>query len=135
MKQKFLFLCSNNSTRSQIAKGFLITLFSNKCQDYSASIKKNSLNPYIIEVMREIGIDTPKQYTKTINEFKDMQFDYIVTLCSNAGEARPFFPEKKVLHKNFEGLTVVDKDIEEILEFFCKVRDEIKKMDHKNLLR
>jgi len=127
MKQKVLFLCSNNSARSQIAEGLLRTFNTDKYEVYSAGIKKTNVNSYAIEVMREIGIDISKQYSKTITEFKDIQFDYVITLCDNAQKTCPFFPGKKVLHKSFEDPTIVNGDIEEILEVFRKVRDEIKK--------
>ena len=64
MKKKILFLCTNNSARSQIAEGLLNTMYNEKYQAYSAGIKATNVNPYAIEVMKEIGIDLSKQYSK-----------------------------------------------------------------------
>ncbi len=126
MKQKVLFLCTHNSARSQIAEGLLRTLYGNNYDAYSAGLEPTTLNPYAMEVMKEIGIDLSKQYSKSINDFKEIKFDFVVTVCDNAREACPFFPGKKVIHKSFDDPVKFKGDIEEILEVFRSIRDEIK---------
>ena len=125
-KKSVLFICALNSCRSQIAEGFLNTLFKDKYQAFSAGIEKTSVNPYAIEVMKEIGIDLSKHYSKTIEIFKDKNFDFVVTVCDNARESYPFFPGKKVIHKSFDDPVSFKGNVEDTLIKFRKTRDEIK---------
>ena len=125
-KKNVLFICSHNSCRSQIAEGFLNTLYKDKYQAFSAGIEKTSVNPYAIEVMKEIGIDLSKHYSKTIEIFKDKNFDLVVTVCDNARESCPFFPGKKVIHKSFDDPASFKGDVKDTLIKFRKTRDEIK---------
>jgi len=126
MKQKVLFLCTHNSARSQMAEGFLRIFYDSKYEVYSAGIKPSSVNPYAVEVMKEIGIDISTNRSKSIEEFCNMKFDYVVIVCDNAKETCPFFPGKKILHKNFNNPAKFEGNIEETLAVFQKVRDEIK---------
>lgn len=125
-KKKVLFLCTNNSCRSQIAEGLLNTIYGSKYQAYSAGIEPTEVNSYAIEIMKEIGIDLSKHYSKSIEDFRGQEFDFVVTVCDIAKEGCPFYPGKMVLHKNFENPPDFDGSIEEILDRFRKVRDEIK---------
>jgi len=126
MKQKVLFLCIHNSARSQIAEGFLKSFYRDKYESYSAGLNPTLLNPYAVEVMKETGIDISNQYSKSINEFKNMKFDNVVTVCGNAKEKSPFFPSIKLLHKDFINPTNIKGSVDEILGLFRNVRDEIK---------
>ncbi len=125
-KQTVLFLCTHNSARSQMAEGLLNTFFKSKYHAFSAGITPKEVNPYAIEVMKEIGIDISDNRSKSIEEFRDMTFDFVVTVCNNAKESCPFFPGKKILHKSFENPSIFNGEIEETLAIFRKVRDEIK---------
>lgn len=125
-KKNVLFICKYNSCRSQIAEGFLNTLFKDKYQAFSAGIIKTNVNPYAIEVMKELGIDLSKHYSKKIEDFKEKNFDFVVTVCDKANESCPLFPGKKVVHKNFEDPASFKGNIEDTLIEFRRVRDEIK---------
>ena len=127
MKQKVLFICTHNSARSQIAEGFLKAFFKDKYESFSAGVQPTSVNPYAVEVMKEIGLDISDQYSKSIEEFQDTKFDYVVTVCDNAKEKCPFYTGKKMIHKNFEDPSQLDVDIKDILYEFRKLRDEIKR--------
>ncbi len=126
MKQKVLFICTNNSARSQIAEGFLNTLFNNNFEAYSAGLKQSSVNPYAVLVMKKVGIDISKQRSKTIEEFKNYKFDIVITVCDNAKETCHFFPSKKVIHKSFKDPAKYEGCIGEKIINFKKTRDEIK---------
>lgn len=126
MKKKVLFICTYNSVRSQMAEGLMKTLFHDTFEVFSAGIIPTGVNPYAIEVMKEIGIDISNNRSKSIEEFKDANFDYVVTVCDNAKEACPFFPGKKILHQSFKDPSKFEGSIEETLEKFRKTRDEIK---------
>lgn len=124
-----LFLCTGNSCRSQMAEGWGKTLKGSKYNFYSAGIKKHGLNPIAVEVMQEIGIDISRNESNLIEELAVKEFDYIVTVCSDAHETCPFVENSKIIHKGFDdppSLTREIKDKEEILKVYRRVRDEIK---------
>jgi arsenate reductase len=97
---------------------------------YSAGIAPKGIDPRAEKVMSEAGIDISGQDSKDIDSLGDMEFDYVVTLCDNANEACPFFPARtRVLHRGFHDPPELAKGIqdkEEALEYYRKVRDEIK---------
>jgi len=78
--------------------------------------------------MSEIGIDISTHRSKSIEEFRGMKFDYVLTVCDNAEKTCPFFPGGKTyLHKGFNDPSKIKGDENEILAGFRKVRNEIKK--------
>ena len=109
-----------------MAEGFLKTFYRDKYESYSAGLQPTKLNPYAVVVMKEIGIDISDQHSKSIEEFKDMKFDIVVTVCDNAKEKCPFFPGKKILHKGFKDPAKTKGAIQDILKVFRKIRDQIK---------
>lgn len=125
-KKKVLFICTHNSARSQMAEGILRSLYPERYEAYSAGTEPTELNPYTIEVMREMGIDISRQRSKSINEFSNKRFDYVITVCGQAKESCPFFPEREVIHQGFLDPSQLKGTEEKILEGFRKVRDEIK---------
>jgi arsenate reductase len=125
-KEKVLFICTSNSARSQIAEGLLRSFFGDKYEVYSAGINPTTINPYAIEVMKEIGIDISSQRSKNIEEFRNQKFDYVVTVCDNSNEVCPFFPGKNIIHKGFYDPSEVKGNIAEKLNTFRNVRDQIK---------
>ncbi|KYK20910.1 ArsC family transcriptional regulator [Thermoplasmatales archaeon SG8-52-4] len=126
VKKKVLFLCTHNSCRSQIAEGLLNAIYGSRYKAYSAGIKPTNVNSFVIEVMEEIGIDLSKHYSKSIEDFHGEEFDLVVTVCDNAKEICPFYPGKKIIHKNFKDPAELNGSVKEILDRFRKVRDEIK---------
>ena len=129
-KIKILFLCTGNSCRSQMAEGWTRALKSDKIEVFSAGIETHGLNPNAVEVMKEAGVDISDHKSQNINEFKDYDFDYVITVCGHAHETCPFFPgNSKVIHKGFDDppkLALGAKTEEEKLVFYRRVRDEIK---------
>lgn len=127
MKKKVLFICTHNSNRSQIAEALLNKLYPEKYEVYSAGTQPSKVNDYAIRVLKEIGVDISKNRSKHIEEFKDMFFDYVVTVCDSAKETCPFFPNaREYIHKSFyDPSTYIGTD-EEKLEKFRILREEIK---------
>jgi len=101
-------------------------LYGDHYESYSAGLEVTEVNPYAIKVMGELGIDISSQRSKSIEEFRGMVFDYVVTVCDSAREKCPFFPGKKVIHKSFEDPAGFTGEEDEVLEVFRRVRDEIK---------
>jgi len=126
-KRKVLFVCFHNSARSQIAEGLLRALRGDKYEVYSGGVEPSYVNPHAIQVMTELGIDISKHRSKSIEEFKGISFDYVVTVCDHAKESCPFFPgEGKRIHKNFQDPSRLVGAESEILTGFREVRDQIK---------
>jgi arsenate reductase len=109
-----------------MAEGLLRTLYSDRYESYSAGTIASVINLFAIKVMSEIGIDISKHRSKSIEEFRGMKFDYVVTVCDHARETCPFFPGGgKVTHKSFEDPS--GKTPEETEASFRRIRDEIKR--------
>jgi len=126
-KKQVLFVCTHNSARSQMAEGLLNSLYENKYEAYSAGTEPTIVNPYAVQVMSEIGIDISKYQSKSINEFIEQKFDYVITVCDHAKESCPFFPGGlKHLHQSFEDPVSFKGNEADTLSTFRRIRDEIK---------
>ncbi len=124
---KILFLCTGNSARSQMAEGWARYLKGNIVEPYSAGIEAHGVNPYAIAVMKEVGVDISGQRSKLVAEVTDIEFDYVVTLCSHADENCPLFPGKvKVVHVGFDDPARATGSEGEVMATFRRVRDEIR---------
>lgn len=110
-----------------MAEAFLNVLCGDKYKAESAGVTPTHVNPYVAEVMAEIGIDLSKHRSKSIMEFKGKTFDYVVTVCDSAREVCPFFPGEKLMHESFPDPSAFKGLEEEILPKVRDVRDEIRK--------
>jgi len=117
-KKTVLFLCTHNAARSQMAEGLLRRLYGDRYDVYSAGVQPTQVDSDAIAVMKEIGIDISRHRSKSIDEFQDAAFDYIVTVCDHAKQTCPFFPGKILIHRSFNGPTSHQE--------FQKIRDEMK---------
>lgn len=128
MKPKILVLCTGNSCRSQIAEGYLRHFVNGKADVYSAGIETHGVNPRAIATMKEDGLDISSHTSNNVNEYTNLEFDYVITVCDNAKENCPYFPAKvKVLHHNFPDPAKATGTEEEIRQAFRSVREMIKK--------
>jgi len=126
-KKKILVLCTGNSCRSQIAEGYLRHFADNKADVYSAGVEPHGVNPKAIATMQEDGIDISTHASNNIDEYYDIDFDFVITVCDNAKERCPFFPTKaKKFHQNFPDPAKATGTDEEIREQFRQVRQQIK---------
>ena len=126
-KKRVLVLCTGNSCRSQMAEGFLRNMAGDRFEVYSAGVKPTVVNPLAIKVMAEIGIDISKHRSKSVMEFIDRSFDYVITVCGNAQKTCPVFPgEHEKIHWDMEDPAAAQGGEEDKLKVFRKVRDEIK---------
>ncbi len=129
-KLKVLFLCTGNSCRSQMAEGWARHLKADVIEPYSAGIEKHGLNPNAVKVMAEAGVDISNHHSKTLDELKDVNFDYVVTVCGHAHETCPMFPgNAKVVHVGFDDppkLAAQESDPDKALDHYRRVRDEIR---------
>jgi arsenate reductase len=125
--KKILVLCTGNSCRSQIAEGYLRHFAEGKAEIYSAGVETHGVNPNAVTTMKEDGIDISGHTSNNIAEYKDIDFDYIVTVCDNAKERCPFFPTTaRKFHQNFPDPAKATGSEQEIRQQFSQVRDLIK---------
>lgn len=125
--KKILVLCTGNSCRSQIADGYLRHYTGGKAEVYSAGVETHGVNPKAIETMKEDSIDISGHTSNNIEEYRSIDFDFIITVCDNAKERCPFFPSKaKRFHYNFPDPAKATGTAEEISEQFRQVRQQIK---------
>jgi len=125
--KKILVLCTGNSCRSQIAEGYLRLFSAGHALVWSAGVETHGVNPKAIAIMKDDGIDITDQTSNNINEYQDIEFDYVITVCDNARERCPFFPSKaEKFHYNFPDPARAEGTEAEVMEQFRKVRDQIK---------
>jgi len=129
-KLNVLFLCTGNSCRSQMAEGWTRKLKGDRIEAYSAGIKTHGLNPFAVQVMAEEGVDISGHESKLLDSLADVDFDAVITVCDNAHESCPIFPDKiQVIHRGFEDpprLAKACRTEEGKLNCYRRIRDEIK---------
>ena len=129
-QQKVLFVCIHNSARSQMAEAFLNKIGGDYFIAESAGLEPGILNPIVIEVMKEIGINISENRTKDVFEFfkESKLFQYVITVCDEASAERcPIFPGPgQKLHWSFTDPSLLSGTHEEKLSFTRIIRDEIK---------
>ena len=96
---KFLFLCTGNSARSIIGEYLLRRLGDSRFQVFSAgAFPTGEVNPLAIQVLKDVyNIDASDARSKSWEEFKDVEFDFVVTVCDNARESCPVWPGQPIV--------------------------------------
>ena len=126
-KMKVLFLCTANAARSQMAAGLVKHDFGYRIETYSAGTNPKDVSRLAIMVLDEINIDISKETSDHLDKYKDMHFDYVITLCDDANEKCPvFFGGVKRLHMGFYDPPHTNDPTEENLEKFREIRDAIR---------
>lgn len=129
-KIKVLFVCVHNSARSQMAEAFLNKLAGDRFEAQSAGLEPGTLNPLVVEVMREIGIDISGNKAKDVfSMFKQgVIFNYVITVCDGANAERcPIFPGiTQRLHWSFPDPSALQGSWEEKLAETRQIRDQIR---------
>ena len=127
--KNILVLCTGNSCRSQMAHGYLFEFLSAKAMIYSAGIETHGVNQNAIESMARDGVDISNYSSNNVNEYQDINFDFVITVCDHARESCPIIPIKTAvqIHKNFKDPSKIinSKNVENDYDI-C--RDEIKKL-------
>ena len=127
---RVLFLCTHNSSRSQMAEGLLRARGGKRYQVFSAGTHPRSVHPLAVKTMAELGIDISESAghrAKGIEECADQPpMDLVVTVCDEAAEECPYFPNaRRQRHWSFPDPSTVTGTEEERLAFFRRVRDAI----------
>ncbi len=124
--KKVLILCTGNSCRSQMAEGLLSSL-SKETKVYSAGTKPEKVNPLAIKVMAKIGIDISENSSNHADEYANIDFDYVFTVCDNAKEICPIYPHaKQLIHNSFLDPADAQGTEEEQLKVYAEVRNQLR---------
>ncbi len=128
MSKQVLILCTGNSCRSQMAQVIWQHVGQEKWTAYSAgSHPADSVHPLAIKALNELGLPTVGLESKSVNRFRDKEFDLTVTVCNNARETCPIIPgARQVLHWPFDDPAVETGSDDEKMHVFRRVRDEIR---------
>jgi arsenate reductase len=123
-----LILCTGNSCRSQIADGYFEHFTDGRLvKVYSAGVETHGVNPRAIETMAADGIDISKNTSNNVNEYFDIDFDFVITVCDNAKDRCPYFPTNaQKFHYNFPDPAKAIGTEKEIMAQFESVREMIK---------
>src|SRR5713226_3966285 len=129
-RMRVLFLCTHNSSRSQMAEGLLRARGGKRYRAFSAGTHPRSVHPLAVQVMAELGIDISEassQRAKDIEEFSsEPPMDLVVTVCDEAAEECPYFPNaRQQKHWSFPDPSAATGSEEERLAVFRRVRDAI----------
>ena len=124
---RILFLCTHNSSRSQMAEGLLRARGGSAFEVLSAGTEPRSVHPLAIKAMQEIGIDISQHRAKSLEEFREQPpVDLVITVCDEAAEACPFFPNaRRQEHWGFPDPSRVEGSEQERLTAFHHIRNLI----------
>ena len=129
-KTTVLFVCTGNSCRSQMAEGWARHLKGDVLEPFSAGTRPGRLDPRAVQVMAEVGVGMSGHRAKHVDGFRNMDVDYVVTVCDHARETCPYFPAmRRTLHAGFADPPALARDArtpQEALAHYRRVRDEIR---------
>lgn len=124
--ERVLFLCTHNSARSQMAEGFLRVLGGGRFEAHSAGTEATHVRPLAIRAMAELGIDISRQESKTLERYRKQPFDYVITVCDDANESCPVFPNARTrMHWSLPDPSRAAGTDAEQLAVYRRVRDEL----------
>jgi len=125
-QRKVLFLCTGNSCRSQMAEAIVNARLGDAWAAYSAGTQPAGfVHPLALQVLREIGIEHQGR-SKSVDEFRQMPFDLVVSVCDSAAEECPIWLGKgNRVHRSFPDPAKVEGTDRQVLSVFRAVRDDI----------
>ena len=127
MKKRILFLCTRNRCRSQMAEAIINHDLGTAFEAFSAGTNPSEVHPFVPVVLAEIGIDHAGARSKHMDEFADIDFDYVISLCDKANASCPvYFGKTRRTHIGFDDPDAAEGTDAERLEVFRRVRDEIR---------
>lgn len=127
-KPRLLILCTGNSCRSQMAEGLVNHYLGAEWEAYSAGTKPAGyVHPLAVVAMQELGIDIGAQRSKSTDEFRQLAFDLVITVCDDAAENCPvWLGQGKKVHIGFVDPAQASGNEAEKLSVFRQVRDEMR---------
>jgi arsenate reductase len=126
-KPKVLFFSTGDSTRSQMAEGFLKAFAGDKLIGVSTAVQTPERNPLTVEVMKEVGVDISDQQAEALPQSLKEHFAYVITVCDASRERFPIWPfTRNLFHWSLPDPTTAKGSPEERKTAFRRVRDEIR---------
>lgn len=125
-KSKVLFVCTHNSSRSQMAEGLVRHIFGDYYEVYSAGTEPGGVSQFAVGAMEEIGINISHHTSKGVDELSSLNLDTVVTVCDSAHEHCPYVPARNNIHQRFEDPCATTGSDQSKIEAFRRVRDQIK---------
>lgn len=125
--KKILVLCTGNSCRSQMMHGYLQDMAGETAKIYSAGVETHGVNPFAIGVMAEDAVHIHDHSSNHVDEYQEIHFDLVITVCDHAREICPIFPNaNETRHHAFNDPSHGEGSAKELIAAFRKTRDEIK---------
>jgi arsenate reductase len=124
VKFKVLFVCGTNGVHSPMAEALLNGLDSMHFEAISAGVDPGAIHPFTVEVMKEIGVDLGGKLPKAVQDLRDQDFDFVITLCDRARLKCPGFDGAELVHWQFEDPLAVSDQTQRI-RMFQSLRDQI----------
>lgn len=126
---RILFLCTENSARSQMAEGVLRNFSHGRVEVASAGSRPTRVHPTAVEVLAEQGIDISHHRSKSLEEFRDQRFDYTITVCDRVKETCPSFPgDPQRIHWSFADPAAVSGPADRVRDGFRRTANELQTM-------
>jgi arsenate reductase (thioredoxin) len=125
---RILVLCTGNSTRSQMAHGYLQHLGGENVMVYSAGVETHGLNPRAVQTMADGGVDISQHTSNHVDEYAHLPFDYVITVCDSAAERCPVWVGRATrLHHNFEDPSRTTAPNEAtVMANYARIRNQIR---------
>ncbi len=125
-KKRVLFICSKNSCRSQMAEAFLRKLGAQEFDVFSAGLKSDKLDPMALQVMQEIGYSMEGHFSKSLDQYLNERFSFLITVCDKAERSCPvFFGVSIREYWPIDDPATTEGSVEIKLNAYRQVRDEI----------
>jgi arsenate reductase len=128
-KKRVLFLCTGNSARSQMAEGLVNRFLGENWETSSAGTEPSGyVHPLAVQAMAELNVDISAQRSKSVDEFHEVTFDVVITVCDSAARNCPVWLGRgKRVHIGFPDPAAATGSEAERLEAFRQVRDGLQK--------
>ncbi len=125
-----LFACTRNSVRSPVAEGLLKHLLGHRIYVDSVGVRVSEIDPFVVEVMDEIGIDMSRHRVKSFDDLKDMSYDLIVSLSPEAQHKAVELTRTMACEVEFWNTldpTIIEGNRETRLHAYREVRDSLRR--------
>lgn len=127
-KPRILFLCTGNSCRSQIAEVLARSVSKGQVEAFSAAVRPQPVHPLAVRAMAEVGMDISGHASKSVEQFLNDRFDFVITVCDRAKEACPSWPHvREQLHWSIDDPAAAVGSDDERMKVFRSVRDAIRR--------
>jgi arsenate reductase len=122
---RVLFLCTGNSARSIIAEALLRSMGDADFEVHSAGTHPRGINAFTVKVLEQAGLNSPDFRSKSMDEYRDQTFDYVITVCDDAAERCPVFPgDPERIHWSFTDPAAIEgTDIVKLAAFQQTLRE------------